>query len=382
MPLTPYSRVLLAPDKFKGSLGAADVAASLKAGLLRALPELSVLSMPVADGGDGTVDACVAAGFERRAAVVPGPLGEPIEATFALRGDTAVVELAEASGLRRLPPGVLDPLHAHTRGTGAVIAAALDAGARTVVLGVGGSASTDGGTGMLAALGVRFLDAVGATVPEGGGGLDRIATVDLSGLDPRLAETEVLLASDVDNPLLGTRGAAAVYGPQKGATDQDVQLLEGGLRNLVNALTTATGERASWAVLQPGAGSAGGVGYAALAVLRAHRRSGIELVLETVGFAAALAEADLVITGEGRLDAQTLHGKAPAGVAAAAQTKGVPVVGVCGMLQLTPDELARAGFTRAYALTDIEPDPAVCMAEAGPLLVVLGERIARDLSAG
>jgi glycerate kinase len=396
-------RVLVAPDKFKGSLSAAEVAECLAVGLLRAAgPGSSVRAMPVADGGDGTVDAVVSADFERRTVLVPGPVGNPVQAAFALRGDTAVVELAEASGLRRMPRGhsrsdagvdlidpldplglldPLDPLGAHTRGTGALISAALDAGARTIILAVGGSASTDGGTGLLSALGARFLDLSGNPVPDGGGGLTRIESVDLSGLDPRLRNTEFFLAADVDNPLLGPHGAAAVYGPQKGASDQDLLLLERGLAHLVRALTGSLGESYASAADRPGAGAAGGVGYAALAVLGAQQRSGIDLVLETIGFPAALAEADLVITGEGRLDEQTLHGKAPAGVARAARARGIPVLAVCGRLDLDPTRLAGAGFARAYPLTDLEPDPARCMAEAGPLLTALGERIARDLRA-
>ncbi|HEV2634883.1 MAG TPA: glycerate kinase [Actinocrinis sp.] len=376
---TGRCRVLVAPDKFKGSLTAAEAAERLARGLRAARPDWPVRTLPVADGGDGTVDAAVSAGFDRRTATVPGPVGEPVPASFALRNEVAVVELAEAGGLRRLPRGE-DPLGAHTRGTGALIAAALAAGAKTIVLGVGGSASTDAGTGLLTALGVRFVDNEGRPVADGGGHLHRIAAADLSGLDPRVRRTRFLLASDVDNPLLGPNGAAAVYGPQKGASPADVALLEAGLRNVVNVLGADATTAAAAADL-PGAGAAGGAGYAALAVLGATRRSGIDLVLTTIGFDRALADADLVITGEGRLDAQTLRGKAPAGVARAAGARGLPVLAVCGQLDLSPQETAAAGFAAAYALTDLEPDPAKSIADAGPLLQRLGERIARDWSA-
>lgn len=263
---------MIAPDKFKGSLTAVEVAEAVAAGLRAAAPGVELRLMPVADGGDGTVDAAVSAGFERRRADVRGPLGAPVSAEYAVANHTAVVELAEASGLRRLPAGVFDPLHASTYGTGELIRAALDAGARTLVLGVGGSASTDGGAGMLAALGARFLDGSGRELEPCGASLTELASVDLSGLDERVAQTEVILATDVDNPLLGTFGAAAVYGPQKGAAPEDVLALETGLGRLVDVLIKQFGEHAVAAAAQPGAGSAGGVGYGAIVALGASVR--------------------------------------------------------------------------------------------------------------
>jgi len=342
--------VLIAPDKFKGSATAAEVAEHVAAGLQRAAPGVPLTVLPIADGGDGTVDAAVAAGFERREVTVAGPLGDPVTAAFALRGGTAVVEMAQASGLARLPGRRLAPLAAGTRGTGELVRAALDAGAGTVVLGVGGSASTDGGGGMLAALGARFLDSVGRELPEGGGALLDLASADLTGLDPRLAGTRVILASDVDNPLLGPHGAAAVYGPQKGARPEDVLRLEAGLARFATALETACGAEAARAADAAGAGAAGGVGYGALAALGATRESGIEILLDVLGFDNALVGARLVVTGEGALDEQTLHGKAPAGVARAAQARSIPVVAVCGRLLLDEARLAGSGFAAAYAL--------------------------------
>jgi glycerate kinase len=370
--------VLIAADKFKGSLTAVEVAERLTAGLRRAAPGLPVQALPVADGGDGTVAAAVAAGFERREVQVTGPAGDPVRAAFALRDGTAVVEMAEASGLHRLPPGTLAPLTATTYGTGELLAAALDAGARHIVLGVGGSATTDGGAGMLAALGGRFPTADGTPVAPGGAALRTLAAADLTGLDPRLTDVDVTLASDVDNPLTGPKGAAAVYGPQKGATPQDVAELDAALAHYVTVLERAVGPRAAQCALAPGAGAAGGIGYGALVGLGARFRPGIEVVLDVLGFAPALAAAGLVITGEGSLDEQTLHGKAPAGVAAAARAAGREVIAVCGRLALEPPVLHAAGIDHAYALTSLEPDTARCIAEAGPLLERLGEQIARE----
>ncbi|MFF0273822.1 glycerate kinase [Streptomyces sp. NPDC004330] len=374
---TQVAHVLVAADKFKGSLTAVQVAERVTAGLRRVVPELTVETLPVADGGDGTVAAAVAAGFERREVRVTGPLGEPVTAAFALRDTTAVVEMAEASGLQLLPDGVFAPLTATTYGSGELLRAALDAGATTLVFGVGGSATTDGGAGMLAALGARFLDASGAPVGPGGAALADLATADLSGLDSRFASVDLILASDVDNPLTGPKGAPAVYGPQKGASPEDVRTLDAALAHFATVLEKAVGPKAAEAAVAPGAGGAGGIGYGAL-ILGASFRPGIELMLEVLGFAPALERATLVITGEGSLDEQTLHGKAPAGVAAAARAAGKEVVAVCGRLALSGEALGKAGIRRAYPLTALEPDPAKSMANAGPLLEEASANIARD----
>jgi glycerate kinase len=361
--------VLLATDKFKGSLTAAEVAAALGRGLAR--PGVSVSRVPVADGGDGTLDAALAAGFTRVPVRVTGPVGEPVDTAYARRGTTAVVELADASGLLRLP-GATAPLTASTHGTGELVAAALDAGCGTVVLGVGGSCSTDGGAGLVTGLGGRVLDRSGAPVPPGGAGLARATALDLDPLRARLAKVRVVLASDVDNPLLGPAGAAAVYGPQKGATPDDVVRLEQALTSWADLVARTTG-RDLRAV--PGAGAAGGAGFGALALLGAELRSGVETVLELVGFDDAVREADLVVTGEGSLDEQSLRGKAPVGVLAAAARHGVPVVAVCGRTTLAPETLREVGFAGAHALTDLEPDPARCMTDAARLLTTLGRRL-------
>ncbi|MFI7580390.1 glycerate kinase [Kocuria kalidii] len=377
-------RVVVAPDKFKGSLEAPDVAAALEAGIRSVDPSAAVVRLPVADGGEGTLEAALGAGFTAWHVTVTGPVGQPVEARFALRDRTAVVEMALASGLEALPVDehgepVLDAGGATSRGTGELVRAALDAGAGHVVLGVGGSACTDGGAGLLQALGARLLDARGEELGRGGAALARLDRVDLAGLDPRLADTEFVLAADVDHPLLGERGAAAVFGPQKGADPGQVRALDAALAVLRDRLGDALGESARHAADAPGAGAAGGVGYAALAVLGARRRPGVEVVLEFVGLADQLAGADLVVTGEGSLDEQSLGGKTPLGVLGTARSAGVPAVAVCGRTTLEPGVLHEAGFLRTYALTDIEPDPRTCMREAARLLRQVGGRIAQDL---
>ncbi len=364
-------RVLVAPDKFKGTLPAAQVAAHIAAGLLGAAPGLDVVTAPVADGGDGTLDAAVAAGFERVPVRATGPTGEPVDSAIGVRDGVAVVELALASGLVLLPGDRADPLGATSYGTGELFLAALDAECHEVVLAVGGSACTDGGAGMLQALGARLLDAAGGELEPGGAALAELDRVDFTVLDRRLARIRVTLASDVDNPLLGDTGAAAVYGPQKGASGADVAVLDNALARWASLVDAE-------AAGLPGAGAAGGVGFAALAVLGARRRPGIDVVLKLVGFHDLLAGTDLVITGEGSLDEQTLRGKAPAGVAAAARAAGVAVVAVCGQRELDDAQLAGAGISQAYALTDIEADVQRCLAEPGPLLEQLAARIAAE----
>jgi glycerate kinase len=368
-------RVVVAPDKFKGSLSAPEVAAHLAAGLALAAPGTEVVRVPVADGGDGTLDAALSAGFRRVPVSAEGPTGERVDTAYAERDGVAVVEMADVSGLRLLPGGRPAPRTASSYGTGEVVRVALDAGCRRIVLGIGGSASTDGGAGLVQALGARLVDAGGREVGRGGAALAAVEFMDPAGLHPALGEADVVIASDVDNPLLGPRGAAAVYGPQKGASPADVAELDAALARWAQVVRTATGADVAD---QPGAGAAGGVGFAALAVLRATLRPGIDLVLDLVDFRAALSGADLVVTGEGSLDEQTLHGKAPAGVAAAARAADVPVVAVAGRSLLAPAELAPIGLRAVYALTDIESDPARCMAEAGPLLERLAERLAAD----
>lgn len=364
--------VVLAPDKFKGSLPAPAVAAALAVGIERVRPDIRTEIVPVADGGDGTVDAFLSAGWTPVPITAPGPTGRPAAAVYAMRDTTAVLELAGVVGLARLPDGRPDPLGASTFGLGVLIADALDRGASRIVLGLGGSASSDGGAGLLTALGARVLDASGQAVSLGGAALRDAVRLDLSGLHPRVAATEFILACDVDNPLLGPAGAVAVYGPQKGAGQREQAILEAALSNWSRVAGPGYADL-------PGAGAAGGTGFGALAVLGARVRSGIEEVLELLDFRTRLSRAALVVTGEGSMDEQTLRGKAPMGVCAAAARAAVPVVAVAGRLALSADRLRAAGFRAAYALTDLEPDPGRCMAEAAPLLERVGTRIATDL---
>jgi len=368
-------RVVLAPDKFKGSLTAAEVAAAVAAGLVDVLPQLETIMLPVADGGDGTVAAALSAGFDEIIVDAVGPMGEPVRAPYALDGDRAVVELAAIVGLTMLAEGRFDSLGSSTYGLGLVIADAIRRGAATIVLGLGGSASTDGGSGMVQALGARLLDADGNDLPPGGGNLSRLARLDLSPLRDTLGDTTVIVASDVDNPLLGPNGAAAVFGPQKGADPDEVQRLEQSLRQWSQLVSEATGRNDAE---RAGAGAAGGAGFAALALLNAEIRPGIELILDLIDFDRRVVGADLVVTGEGSLDQQSLAGKAPIGVARAAASAGVRVVAVAGRLQLSPQALREAGISAAYALTDLEPDLDRCIANASSLLHRVGAQIAKE----
>ena len=368
------AHVLVAPDTFKGSLPAPRVADSVIRGLRAVDGSIDAVAIPIADGGEGTLAAALAAGFGRVPVLASGPTGRPVQTAYARRDEVAVIEMADVSGLGRLPDGRLEPLRASSRGTGDVIAAALDAGCTSIVLGIGGSACTDGGAGLAQALGARVLDDRGRQLLDGGAALAGVARLDVSGMHPRLAGADIVIACDVDNPLTGPGGAAAVYGPQKGASAADVAILDRAMQRWAAVLADATGSDLSD---RPGAGAAGGVGLAGLALLGGTLRSGIDLVLELVGFAEHLGGAGLVVTGEGSLDAQTLRGKAPAGVAAAAAAAAVRTVAVCGTSTLSRPELRSAGIHAAYALVDVEPDVARCMADPGPLLERLGREIAK-----
>ncbi|WP_327682841.1 glycerate kinase [Kitasatospora sp. NBC_00458] len=374
MPATPHQgHVVVAPDKFKGTLEAAEAAARIAAGIRRAAPGTEVRELPVADGGEGTLAAALAAGFARVPAKVAGPTGLPVDAALAVRGSTAVVELAQASGLARLPGGRTAPLAAGSYGVGQLIGRAIGLGAERIVLGLGGSACTDGGAGMVQALGVSLLDGDGTELPPGGAALRRLQRIDPGSLANLPAGVEIVVACDVDNPLLGPRGAAAVYGPQKGADGGDLAVLEEGLTRFADVVGAVVGREVRDA---PGAGAAGGVGFAALALLGATMRPGIELLLDLLGFDEAVRGARLVVTGEGCLDAQTLHGKAPAGVAAAAARAGVRVAAVAGRVELSERELRSAGFAAAYALSELGEHPGDGLTRAGELAEVAGERLA------
>lgn len=368
-------RVVLAPDKFKGTLTAAEVAKHLADGIRSRRLDVDLVTVPVADGGDGMLDAFEAAGFRRVPIDAADAIGAIQPSRFVRRGQDAVIELAAVAGLARLGESRA-PLTATSRGVGEVMAAALDAGCRHLVLGVGGSASTDGGIGMLQALGARVTDAAGDDVGPGGLGAQAAARLDITELHPDLAHATVEVACDVDNPLTGPHGAAVTYGPQKGADPDEVRLLDMALGNWADVVAAATGaDRRD----EPGAGAAGGVGFAAAAALGAKLRPGVTLVLDLVGFADAVAGADLVVTGEGSLDEQTLRGKAPVGVAAAAKAAHVPTVAVAGRCSLDEQSLRRAGFDGIYTLVDEAKHPDESFLSAGRLLRAIGARLAERL---
>ena len=368
-------RVVVAPDKFKGSLDAAGVAAALAAGVRDVIPDAVLQLVPMADGGDGTVDAFLAGGAVARRVRVCGPLGDPVEATYARDGDVAIVEMAAASGLALLGKQRA-PRRATTRGTGELVRDALDGGARRIVLGIGGSATTDGGAGALAALGARFLDAAGVALEPRPDALSRLARVDLHGLDPRLGAVDLAIACDVDNPLLGPAGAAAVYGPQKGAAPKDVAFLDGVLARLADAMAAATGRDLRDL---PGAGAAGGLGWALASACGARLERGVALVAEVRGLRRALDGADWCFTGEGRIDAQTLRGKVVDGVAALAREARVPVVAFGGSVDVAVEPALRA---RGVRCVPIVPGPETldrAMRDAGANLRTAAARVAAFL---
>lgn len=370
-------RVVIAPDKFRGSLTATEVAAHLAAGLRAAVPGIEVTLVPVADGGEGTVEVAVAAGFERVPAVATGPAGRPVDTSWARRGDAAVVELAAVSGLDLLPGGTPAPLTATSRGTGELVAAAIRAECTRVVVGIGGSACTDGGAGLLRALGLRTLDRDGHPVAEGGAALADVERVVTGGLDPRLHEVDLVVACDVDNPLTGTAGAAHVYGPQKGASPDEVDRLDAALAHWADLVASVTGvDRRD----VPGAGAAGGVGFGLLALAGARTRPGADLVFELTGLNDAVAGADLVITGEGSLDAQSLRGKAPTAVARLARSHGVPVVAVAGRSLVDAADAVEAGFAEVLTTTEEAGSEEASLADPGPALERIGRRLGVRLS--
>ena len=365
-------RILLAPDKFKGSLDADQVARALAAGIEAADPPARAICCPIADGGEGTVAAALAAGWQERTVTVEGPTGGAVNASYAVRDTAAVVELAQSSGLQLLPGGERAPLVASTFGLGQTIAAAIDDGATSVMVGLGGSASTDGGAGLLQALGAQLLDESGRQLERGGADLANLAHLDLTDARTRVASVSLIAACDVTNPLLGPTGAAKTFGPQKGAEDHDLAILETGLTALADAVRATGGPDLA---LVEGAGAAGGAGFGLL-TLGATFRPGIDVVAEFTGLVDLISDADLVVVGEGRLDSQSLAGKGPVGVAHLARSKGVSVVAVVGQCDLDPAQLEEAGLDAVYALTDLEPDLTRSTTHAAELLQVLGTRLA------
>ena len=326
-------KIVIAPDSFKESLTALEVAEAIEAGLKKVLPDAEYVKVPMADGGEGTVQSLVDATEGRLiSAEVCAPLGNKVKAEFGLSGDgrTAIIEMAAASGLHLVPPEARNPLRTTSYGTGELILAALDEGVEKIIVGIGGSATNDGGAGMLQALGALLLDAQHQPIGAGGGCLQDLAAIDLSGLDKRLAGVEIVVACDVDNPLCGEKGASAVFGPQKGATPEMVQALDSGLLHFAAIAARDLGLD----IQSPaGAGAAGGMGGGVLLLPDARLQAGVQIVMEAVKLAEKVQDADLVITGEGRMDAQSVHGKTPIGVAHTAKAFGKPVIAIVGCLR-------------------------------------------------
>lgn len=370
--------VVVAPDKFKGCLSAEAVAGAIGRGLRRG-GNVTALAHPVADGGEGTVDALIRHGFQRRTTRATGPRGGGVRADYAVRDDVAVVELAAASGLHLLAAQDRRPLEASTYGTGEVITAAIAGGAREVIVGTGGSATTDGGAGMLAAMGARLLDTDGTQLEGRPHELAAVARVDLAPMRRRLDRVRLLVATDVTNPLLGELGAASVFGPQKGAGASDVAVLEDALAHWADVLETAAGRRAR---TRERSGAAGGASFGLMAATDARAVSGIELFLELSRFAERAGAAQLIITGEGQLDGQSLCGKAPYGVAQAGRNAGVPVVAVVGRNVLDLAQQRSAGFCEVHDLTLIAGDADTAIADAAVLLEGVGATISHALDAG
>lgn len=374
-------RILICPDKFKGSLSASEAAAAIERGITEGWPEAETILCPLADGGEGTLEVLVKATGGRLVEMeVTGPLGEKRRAPFGITGDgkTAIVEMASASGLELIPSERRDPKRTTTAGTGDLIRAALDLGIRRVIVGIGGSGTNDGGTGMAAALGARFLDQQGEELPPGGGRLERLHRLDLSRLDPRIRETEIVVASDVDNPLLGPQGATRVYASQKGATPEDVELLERGLARLAEVTARSLGRRLE---NNPGAGAAGGLGFGLMAFLGARMEPGIEVVMEAVGFQRLLVSSQLVITGEGRLDAQSTRGKTVNGVARKALERGLPVLALGGEIATGAEALHEIGVTAMFPIAGGPVDRRESMLKAAQLITRTSREIARLLRA-
>ncbi|EGR1094312.1 TPA: glycerate kinase [Vibrio cholerae] len=370
-------KVVIAPDSFKESLTAKQVCDAIQAGLARVWHDAKFVAIPVADGGEGTVQSLVDATQGRLVEVkVMGPQGKRVEAFYGMLGDnqTAVIEMAAASGLHHVPLVQRDPKLTTSFGTGELIRHALDQGVTKLIIGLGGSATNDGGVGMLAALGARFTNADGDPIQLTGGGLRELTHIDLQDFDPRLQNCDILVACDVNNPLCGDKGASAVFGPQKGATPEDVQLLDGTLRQFGLLTEKVTGKM----VLESaGAGAAGGMGAALLAYAQARLRPGIEIVLETVQLAHQVSDADLVITGEGRIDSQTVHGKTPMGVAKVAKRFDVPVLALCGCTGDNYQAVYQCGIDAVFAAVPRAMSLEDALKESDFNLADLAENVAR-----
>ncbi len=375
-------KIVIAPDSYKGSIYAYDAAKAMADGVRRVLPDAEVVLVPVADGGDGTLETLVeTSGGRIITSEVTGPLGGTVSAQWGAMGDgvTAVAEMARTSGLALVRLEDRDPLNATTYGLGEVILEALEAGFRRFILGIGGSATNDAGAGMAQALGVRLLDADGADLPPGGAALARLARIDTSGLDPRAADADFDVACDVNNPLTGPEGASAVYGPQKGATPAIVHQLDAALAHFAGVVKRDLGADVDGV---PGSGAAGGLGGGIMAFLGGRLRPGVDIVLDKVDLASRLGGADLIITGEGCMDFQTVYNKAPIGVARLAGERGIPVIGVSGSLGDGFTDVHEHGISAAVAITHAPMTLDEATDRAAELIASATEQAMRLVSVG
>ncbi|WP_261857751.1 glycerate kinase [Photobacterium sanguinicancri] len=375
-------KIVIAPDSYKESLSAMEVAIAVEAGFRQVLPNAEYHKLPMADGGEGTVQSLVDATqgsiIECR---VTGPLGEQVNAFYGLMGDgkTAIIEMAAASGLHLVPNDQRNPLQTTTYGTGELIIAALDQGVEHIIVGIGGSATNDGGIGMAQALGVQLLDASGKEIGYGGGALARLATIKMDNVDPRLANIHLEVACDVDNPLCGPKGASHIFGPQKGATPSMVEQLDANLAHYAELIKTQLGNEVKDTA---GAGAAGGLGAALIGLFSASLRPGIEIVMDAVDLKAQLAGADLVITGEGRIDSQTIHGKTPIGVARCAKAFGIPVVGIAGCLSNDCHVVHEHGIDAVFSVVPRSVSLEEALRDAAVNVELTSANVARVLKLG
>ena len=369
-------KIVLAPDSFKGSLGATQACAAMERGARRVFPNAQIVSVPLADGGEGTLEALLlATGGIRKTVTVRGPLDAPTSADFAILPDgRAIIETAQAAGLHLCPEDARNALAASTFGVGQLILAALDAGCREFLIGLGGSATTDGGSGALAALDARFFDANGVVLPLGGAALQGLARIDLKFLDARLKKAQFTLLCDVTNPLHGENGAAHVYAPQKGASPAQVEILDNALRNFADVSAPFLGFDQRH---EAGAGAAGGLGFGLMAFLEAQTQSGIQAVLEATNFAEVVQNADWIFTGEGALDSQTLSGKTIAGVCQIGRNSGAKIVGFGGKVALSGAQMNELGLSSAFSICDAPRELSYCLENAAPLLENAVERVLR-----
>ncbi len=375
-------KIVVAPDSFKGSVSALEAACAIEQGLRRVFPDAVIEKIPMADGGEGTVQSLVdATGGHIQTHRVVAPLENEVEAQFGILAgeETAVIEMASASGLTLVPADKRNPLRTTTYGTGQLIHAALEAGCRRLIIGIGGSATNDGGAGMAEALGVRLLDADGAQISRGGAGLEQLASIDITGLHPAIAETETVVACDVNNPLTGPDGASHVYGPQKGATPEMIETLDGHLAHFDSVLTRTLGESFNDV---PGAGAAGGLGAGLMAFLNAELQLGVDIMIDAVNLEERVKGASIVFTGEGQLDFQTAFGKTPVGVAKVAKTHNIPVIAIAGGIAEGAEAVYDAGIDAMLGTVQEPMSLEDAVGDASRLIADTAEQAARLIAIG